>query len=555
MGRQVMGKFRSLGLIVLAIAVCALVGGIYGPKVAARQSAPNSDAEMQNDLRQFAQVYGLVASQYATPLKPNQAIYDGAIPGMLRVLDPHSSFYDPQEFARMREDQSGHYYGVGMSIVLRGDRVMVQMPFEGTPAYRAGLRPGDIIDSVNGKSALGLPMNSALDDVATMLKGPKGTPVHVKILRTGHAQPLAFTLIRAEVHHDSVDCSYEIAPGVVYIHLSQFMQTSADEIHDIIAGYGGESRLKGMVLDLRGNPGGLLDQAVDIADQFLAKGQLIVSHHGRASRERRYYAVNGNGGADFPLVVLVNDLTASASEIVSGAIQDHDRGLIVGQTTFGKGLVQTVYPLSDDTGLALTSAHYYTPSGRLIQRPYNGLSLYDYYWAREEKPKSAREVRLTDSGRTVYGGGGITPDVPLPAEHLQEFPGEDFLGGNEFEQNVLDRNALLDFADFYLSRHATVPKDWALDPALPAEFGKFLTSEHIAYTPAELAANADWIELEARAKILTSLYGQNLGLESLLTKDPEVEKAVSLLPRAEALEHHAREILAARQGSALPAER
>lgn len=549
-----MTKIRSLLLIPLALVVCAILGGIYGPKVAATQSGQSSDDQIRDGLRDFGQVYNVVETNYAVPVNPERAIYDGAIPGMLRTLDPHSSFYDPEQFARMREDQSGHYFGVGMTIVLRGDRVMVQMPFEGTPAYRAGLRPGDIIYSVDGKSALGLRMDQALDQVAGMLKGPKGTTVRVTVLRTGHAQPLPFTLVRAEVHHESVDCSYQIAPGLVYIHLSQFMETSADEIHAIIQAYGGEKNLRGLIMDLRDNPGGLLSQAVEIADQFLAKGQLIVSHHGRSSPERRYFAARGNGGADFPLVVLVNDLTASASEIVSGAIQDHDRGLIVGQTTFGKGLVQTVSPLSDNTGLALTTAHYYTPSGRLIQRPYEGLSLYDYYWARGgSASKQGREVKLTDSGRTVYGGGGITPDVSLPQVHLQEFAGEDFLGGNDFQQNVLDRNGFLDFADYYLAHHDSVPRDWQPGDALVSEFAKFLDSEHIPYTRQDLAANAEWIRLEAKGKIITSLYGQNLGLQALISQDPEVKKAISLMPQAEALEQHAREVLAARQSASLRA--
>lgn len=547
-----MSKIRSLLLIPLVLAVCAILGGIYGPKVAATQNAPGSDDQMRTDLRDFAQVYALVQSRYAVPVNPDRAIYDGAIPGMLRTLDPHSSFYDPDQFARMREDQSGHYFGVGMTIVLRGDRVMVQMPFEGTPAYRAGLRPGDIIYSVDGVSALGLPMDKALDRVAGMLKGPKGTAVHVAVLRTGHTRPLNFTLVRAEVHHNSVDCSYELAPGVVYVHLSQFMETSADEIHDIIQKYGGEHHLRGLVLDLRDNPGGLLSQAVEIADQFLARGQLIVSHHGRSSPERRYYATHGNGGADFPLVVLVNDFTASASEIVSGAIQDHDRGLVVGQTTFGKGLVQTVYPLGDNTGLALTSAHYYTPSGRLIQRPYEGLSLYDYFWARGKTTDNRnREVKMTDSGRTVYGGGGITPDVVLPQVYLQEFVGEDFLGANDFQNNVLDRNGFLDYADYFLAHHDSVPRNWQAGDDVVADFGKFLASEHIPYTAQDLKTNAEWIKLEATSKIVTSLYGQNQGLEILLNHDPEVKKAVSLLPRAEALEQHARQVLAARQSAHL----
>ncbi len=524
----------SILVIPLTIAACAILGGIYGPKVAANQAG--SQAQMQQDLKSFAHVYSLVQSNYATPVKADKAIYDGAIPGMLRVLDPHSTFFDPQEFARMRENQSGRYYGVGMSIQQHGDHTIVLQPFEGTPAYRAGLRPGDVIAAIDGKSTKGMDTNK----IASLLKGPKGTTVHLSIVREGHPKPIEFTLVRAEVHHNSVDCFYQIQPGVAYIHLSEFTETSGREINDIIRDMGGERNIRGMVLDLRGNPGGLLSQAVEIADRFLSKGQVIVSHHGRSSAEHTYRAEDGNHGYDFPLVVLVNNMTASASEIVSGAIQDHDRGLIVGQTTFGKGLVQTVFQLSDDTGLALTTAHYYTPSGRLIQRPYNGLSLYDYYWGenRTDSTKN-REVRMTDSGRTVYGGGGITPDVILPKIKL-----------NEFQKTLAERSAFFDFADYFLSSNSSVPRSWHPDSNTINAFEKFLTQQHIDFTANDIQNNLDWIKLQIRKQVITNLYGENQGLEVLTKADPEVIKAVDLLPQAEALAQHAREILAARQNAA-----
>src|SRR5246127_2166711 len=204
------------------------------------------------------------------------------------------------------------------------------------------------------------------------------------------------------------------------MHVNDFNETTEHEVSDALDSFGD---LKGLILDLRGNPGGLLSEGVGVADKFLKKGQIIVSHHGRASAEKRYMAQHGNGGKEYPIVVLVNRLTASAAEIVSGAIQDHDRGLIVGEVTFGKGLVQTVYPLSENTGLALTTAKYYTPSGRLIQRDYSSVSLYDYYYNREpsDPNNGGREVKMTDGGRPVYGGGGITPDVKVPAIKTTHF--------------------------------------------------------------------------------------------------------------------------------------
>ena len=226
------------------------------------------------------------------------------------------------------------------------------------------------------------------------------------------------------------------------MHVSGFNETTEHEVADALDQMGD---LKGLILDLRQNPGGLLNEGVGVADKFLRKGQLIVSHHGRSSPEKRYTAAHGNGGKEYPLVVLVNRGTASAAEIVAGAIQDHDRGLIVGETTFGKGLVQTVYPLSENTGLALTTAKYYTPSMRLIQRDYSNVSLYDYYFNRESEENehnASREVKLTDSGRTVYGGGGITPDVKIAA-----------VKSNHFQDSLLQHYAFFNFAKHYAVTH------------------------------------------------------------------------------------------------------
>ena len=267
---------------------------------------------------------------------------------MLHVLDPHSNFFDPKAYSLLKEDQRGKYYGVGMQVGPRNVNnrtvVIVIAPFVGTPAYRAGIQPGDIIAAVDGKAT----DHMSTSDVADLLKGPKGTTVHITILREGADKPLEFSVVRDEIPRYSVDLHFLIQPGIGYMHVSGFNETTETEVQSALDEMGD---LKGLILDLRQNPGGLLSEGVGVADKFLHKGQLIVSHHGRASSEKRYTATHGNAGKDYPLVVLVNRGTASAAEIVAGAIQDHDRGLIVGETTFGKGLVQTVYPLSENTGL------------------------------------------------------------------------------------------------------------------------------------------------------------------------------------------------------------
>jgi len=324
------------------------------------------------------------------------------------------------------------------------------------------------------------------------------------------------------------------------MHVSGFNETTEKEVGDALDEMGD---LKGLILDLRQNPGGLLSEGVGVADKFLRKGQLIVSHHGRSSPEKRYVATHGDGGKEYPLVVLVNRGTASAAEIVAGAIQDHDRGLIVGETTFGKGLVQTVYPLSENTGLALTTAKYYTPSGRLIQRDYSNVSLYDYYFDRDTDNKTAsREVKLTDSGRTVYGGGGITPDVKL-----------DPIKSNHFQDTLLQHYAFFNFAKHYMLTHHPT-KSFEVDDAVVQDFRKFLDSEKVPYSEADLLENDAWVRSSLKSEIFVDAFGQEEGLKVRAEADPEVVKALDLLPQAKALAENAKRIVAERT-SAQPLSR
>jgi carboxyl-terminal processing protease len=514
---------RSAFLVVSIILLCGFLGAVFGQRIGA--TSASSDAEIRESLRVFTQVYDLVEQNYAEPVNPDKAIYNGAIPGMLRVLDPHSNFFDPKSYSLLREEQRGKYYGVGMQVGPRNNKVIVIAPFVGTPAYRAGIRPGDVIIAVDGRPT----DNLTTSEVAELLKGPKGTTVRITILREGSEKPLDFTVIRDEIPRASVDLRFVVRPGIGYMHVSSFNETTEHEVADALENFG---ELKGLILDLRQNPGGLLSEGVGVADKFLKKGQVIVSHHGRSSAQKIYKAAKGNGGREYPLVVLVNRGTASAAEIVAGAIQDHDRGLIVGETTFGKGLVQTVYPLSENTGLALTTAKYYTPSGRLIQREYTGISLYDYYYSKADENNGNKDIKLTDSGRTVYGGGGIAPDVKVAVPK-----------STRLQDSLLQHYAFFNFAKHYLiGRH--IPKNFVVDDPVMMDFRKFLDEQKVPYTEAELLEINDWVRANVKSELFIAEFGQQEGLRVRAESDPQVLKALELLPKAKELAENAKKVVA-----------
>jgi carboxyl-terminal processing protease len=527
---------RGFVVIVVILLVSAVLGGIYGPSVRATTSSAD---DYHTGLREFTRVLDVVQANYAEPVDVDKAVYQGGIPGMLRVLDPHSNFFDARQFALLREDQRGKYYGVGMVVAPRENHTVVMAPYVGAPAYNAGLRPGDVIVKVDDKSTDGL----TTSEVADMLKGPKGTVVKITVTREGYPDVLSFSVTRDEIPRHSVDIAFLLKPGIGYVRLSAFNETTDHEIADALKQLNAPA-LDGLILDMRGNPGGLLNEAVAIGDMFLEKNQLIVSHHGRTSQERRYYAVRGNQGDNVPLVILVNGNSASATEIVSGAVQDHDRGLIVGETTFGKGLVQTVTPLSENTGLALTTARYYTPSGRLIQRDYKSISLYEYHYERKV-PEHPTEVKLTDSGRQVTGGGGITPDIVVAAPKLTKF--QDVL----FRDDVFypAEQGVGGFTRAFLGNKPTITLGFEVDEKVMHDFREYLGKHNIHYTEPEMAENQDWIKRKIKQEVFMSAFGTQEGFKVLLEADPQVQKAVEAIPQARALYQNARKVVAQRSGA------
>jgi carboxyl-terminal processing protease len=409
---------------------------------------------------------------------------------------------------------------------------VVLAPFVGSPAYKAGLRPGDVILEVNDKKT----DNLNTTEVADLLKGAKGSKVQVVVGREGSDKPIAFNIIRDEIPRFSVPDGFFVAPGIAYIKVEQFTETTSKELEEKFKKLS-EASIKGLILDLRDNPGGLLNEGVEVAGHFLKRNEVVVSHRGRSQPNKTYTARSDNGGKDYPIVVVVNRFSASAAEIVTGALQDHDRAWVLGENTFGKGLVQTVYPLQDNTGLALTTAHYYTPSGRLIQRDYTNISFLDYYYHNNLEQKNMQDVKMTDSGRTVYGGGGITPDEKYTTPKY-----------NKFQIELLRKYALFNFsAKFFGARGDNkLPQGWSPDEALVNQFHDFLLKNNVQFTEAEFTENHDWIKRELKREMYITAFSVEESRKVAVEQDPEIQKAIEALPKAKALVENAKKMLVKR---------
>ena len=511
-------KIRNIALVTLVTAGSLGLALFYVPGVHVR--AANGEDELSQGVRAMTQVYSLVEQNFADPVSADRAIYEGAIPGMLHTLDPHSNFLDPNEWREMQRRQKAQYFGVGMEITVDDGKVTVNQPFPGSPAWNAGLRRGDVLEAVDGHATTGMDTTQ----VANMLRGPRATPVSVTILRQGGGQPVTIQVIRGEIQTSYVD-AFWLKPGIAYLGITTFEAENISEDVETALQALGEKSITGLVLDLRGNPGGLLNEAVAVAGHYLRNGQTVVSHRGRAEEEQVFRAKAQPYGQGYPLVVLVDRRSASASEIVSGALQDHDRAWLIGEATFGKGLVQGQFPLSEGAALLLTIAHYYTPSGRLIQRDYQHRSFFDYYYAGRNDGPNLQDVKATDSGRKVYGGGGITPDEKYDPPK-----------SNAFERRLATSSAFFHFGSAYFSGHApALPENWVPDAALLDRFQAYLTEEKIPFTSGEFTANRQWLTDQLRWEFYSRALGKKMADRAAQQSDAEVTHAIDSLPKAQAL--------------------
>ncbi len=546
-GSQPFMKHRFTVLLILVVVASSLVVGFVGANTSS--AAASGSTSPKEFLTNFTEALDLIQRTYVDKTGPDKLVYS-AIKGMLRVLDPHSSFFDPKEFSRLREEQHSKYFGLGIRVrpLLRdrGRVVIVEPPVIGSPAERRGLRAGDVITRIEGESI----DDWTSEEVVSHLRGPRGTTVNITIERSGIHEPLQLTVERDEIPLITVPYAFEIKPGIGYVKVDRFSESTADELQSKLGQLDAE-RLSGLILDLRDNPGGLLNQAIAVSDFFLPSGSLVVSTKGRMEGSARRYPARGQQKVKVPLVVLINRHSASASEIVAGALQDHDRALIVGETSFGKGLVQSVYTLENDTGMALTTAKYYTPSGRLIQRDYSGSS-FEYYYMNSAstglpQDSDEREIKHTDNGRVVLGGGGITPDILEPRHELTRF--EMLLASKDIlfqYSRRLTSGEVPEAGDFRMAAKkngAAKPSPQAGDLAptleisevILSDFKEFLRDQDIDFTEEDFESNVDFIKRGIRQQIYNSSFGLEEGFKIAVEGDTQIQKALQTLPEAKIL--------------------
>jgi carboxyl-terminal processing protease len=530
-----MRRYRSLAAAVVVVLTCALAGGFFG------RGALVAQGQVPDQYKVFTAALAAVEADYAGgPVESDRLVY-GSITGLLQTLDPHSSFFDPKAYAQMRERQEGHYYGLGITISSIDGDITVASVFEASPAYQKGVRRGDIIAQIEGQETKGW----TNDQAVVKLRGPKGTLVNVGIKRSGYDKLIPLQVMRDEIDIPTVPSAFMLDGTTGYIKLREFGETADAEVGKALKDLSAKG-MKRLVFDLRANPGGQLDQAIKVANRFLPRGDMIVYTRGRIQNsDQDYRATDQSDYLTIPMITLVNRSSASASEIVSGALQDHDRSLIVGETTFGKALVQSVYRVSGGAGAAITTARYYTPSGRLIQRPWDGtFDEYLSYVARDQDPNRVHkpdQLKYTDGGRKVYSGGGVEPDRRFDG------PTEGF---NPTRQGTLiyARGMFAGYARrFRRAGDTRIPAstsgtparelapDFDVTDAMVAEFRQMVVDARIRIDEAEWQKDLDFIKAMIHKEIDVDLFGEAAAFKALTTRDPQLHFALGLFPDAQQL--------------------
>jgi carboxyl-terminal processing protease len=512
-------------LFAVVVLVTALVAGTWAVG-RVQESTDNTYANIER----FIQVLTKVRDHYVEAVTTDK-LMDSAIRGMLRTLDPYSQYLDKDEAERLETTTHGSFGGIGISIGIRDGWVTVISPIEGTPAWRAGIQGGDRIIKIDGTSSEGL----SLDDAMKKMRGEKGSKVELSIYREGREKPMDFSITRDIIQIKSVPYAGLLSSGVGYIRLSNFSERSREEIDAALAKIEKQNP-RGLILDLRYNPGGLLSQAVEVSEEFAPHGKKIVFTRGRdASQNRDFFSSASTPHQAYPLVVLVNQWTASASEIVSGAVQDLDLGVVVGRTTFGKGLVQTVIPLTRSVSgpkLKLTTAKYYTPSGRCIQKEEqlkDGALAETDDDATGKLPDSLAAQKplpeyKTEMGRVVYGGGGIFPDLEL-----------DDVKYPRIIEDLESKQLFFKYAVHYAVKHKEAPANYAISSVMRDEFTQLLKTEKFEYSADSLAQAQHWIDTGMRRELARRFVGDEEAYRVALEDDEQVRQSAALFDKASTL--------------------
>ena len=467
---------------------------------------PRAAEELAPLLKQFVRVLTTVQSEGANPADIDRMIYGGAIPSMLRPLDPHTQFFDPGQFEQLRQMESSEQKGFGSVVSVMPGRVIFLQTLPGTPSAKAGIQPGDELVAIGNVFIQNLNPEQMID----LLTQARQQKISVLIRRQGSTRPLSFTLEPALMDAPSVDRAFLLAPKQGYIRVASWDMQTGRQFREALTKLGGTA-LEGIVIDLRNNPGGVVAAALEVASLFLEPGQKILSARGRAGEVQSASVPAGVKPLRSKVAVIINGKTASASEIFTGALQDHDRAAIVGEPSYGKGLVQSVMPLSNGAGLAITTAFYYTPSGRSIQKPLRGSALSRSL----ESAKQEQVTFKTDNGRPVPGGGGIQPDIVVHPPAL-----------TRLEEVLSASGALTVFATDYLRNHSPLPEDFNISPEILDEFKVFLSTHNIQPSAGEWSSERKWVTDHLKEELVTQAQGVAKGDEIEAQIDPQIQAAL-----------------------------
>ena len=503
-----------------------------------------------NSIDKISTIISFIEENYYTDVDPEELVYS-SIRGMLQTLDPHSNFLDMRSMSRLTEDYRAKYYGTGMLIQQQENRIVVISPIVGGPAYRMGVQPGDVISQIDGETTKTIDSYEAMQ----RLRGKKGTKVTITLDREGMEQPFDMTITREEIPLYSVPYAFLLQDDIGYIFIRNFAETTPQELREKM-NLLTEQGMKKLILDLRQNGGGAFPQSLEISDEFLPRGSVIVSIRGRKERyNQEIQAIQNNKYEKIPLIILIDTGSASASEIVSGAMKDNDRALIVGEDSFGKGLVQTVFPLmyardgrTPETAVSLTIAKYYTPSGRSIQKDYANIEDYILQGVRQplEVPEEERDVSYTAQGRKVLGQGGITPDYKVVFRNKfftfsVQRTGAFFTYARKFVTKKTDLSKLYILPDeqgeknVNLKDKKILDENFVVDTLVLEDFKAHLKDLDFAYEPENFEDALAEIKREIKEEIFSSIWGVERGWKVAMENDAVVQKAVSVLPEAEAL--------------------